>query len=329
MNVKQMKTALATLVANKIKTAVMIWGPPGVGKSSIVGQVAQENGLQVIDLRLSQLAPTDLRGLPVPNHGDGTARWYPPEFLPQSGTGILFLDELNMAPPTMQGVAQQLILDRRVGSYELPDGWFVWAAGNRKEDRAAISTMPAPLANRFIHLQVEADLGAFTSWGNTHGVDPLVLGFLRYRPNLLHRFEEGQMAWPSPRSWVEAGKLHAVGLDPAWAVGDAPAAEFKQFVEVFQSLPDLELVVNGLYKGELPTSPDARYAIISGVVPLINTADQLENAAAALKRSGAQEDWAVLMVGDVVERLQAGLVDIDFSDIGPTLQRMVERTMSL
>ena len=121
---------LQKFVTESVRHAVMIWGPPGVGKSAVVARVAREQGLEFIDVRLSQLAPTDLRGLPVPKNG--TSRWFPPEFLPRGGTGILFLDELNMAPPTMQGVAQQLILDRKVGSYELPDGWLVWAAGNRK-----------------------------------------------------------------------------------------------------------------------------------------------------------------------------------------------------
>jgi len=151
---------LTALVTAELPLSTMIWGPPGVGKSSVVAQVAAAHGLEFVDVRLSQLAPTDLRGLPVAQEtsgGQGVSRWYPPEFLPTGGRGILFLDEVNMAPPTMQGMAQQLILDRRVGSYELPDGWFVWAAGNRKEDRASVFDMPAPLANRFLHLTVRAD----------------------------------------------------------------------------------------------------------------------------------------------------------------------------
>ena len=116
----------------------MIWGAPGIGKSQTVAEVAREAKIELIDLRLSQLAPTDLRGLPVADHKERTARWYPPEFLPRGGQGILFLDELNMAPPAMQGIAQQLVLDRQVGSYTLPKGWHVWAAGNRLEDGASV-----------------------------------------------------------------------------------------------------------------------------------------------------------------------------------------------
>ena len=160
---------LATLVTHQVGHAAMIWGPPGIGKSAIVAAVATAHQLRFVDVRLSQLAPTDLRGLPVPK--DGVSTWFPPEFLPRDGAGILFLDELTMAPPTMQGVAQQLILDRRVGSYELPNGWFVWAAGNRKEDRASVYEMPAPLSNRFLHVDVEPDLDSFRRYVAARGLD--------------------------------------------------------------------------------------------------------------------------------------------------------------
>src|ERR1043165_8782300 len=114
MNPAELSAFLATLVRHQAKLSTMIWGPPGIGKSSIVAQTAQAHDLEMIDLRLSQLAPTDLRGLPVADHEERISRWYPPEFLPRTGRGILFLDEVNLAPPAIQGIAQQLILDRRV-----------------------------------------------------------------------------------------------------------------------------------------------------------------------------------------------------------------------
>ncbi|MCX6366066.1 MAG: MoxR family ATPase, partial [Armatimonadetes bacterium] len=129
MTPRELRTYLDRLVAERLFLSVMLWGPPGVGKSSIVAQVAASQGLDFVDVRLSQLAPTDLRGLPVPDHESRVSRWSAPEFLLQTSGrgGILFLDELNMAPPPMQGIAQQLLLDRKVGSYAAPDGWFIWA----------------------------------------------------------------------------------------------------------------------------------------------------------------------------------------------------------
>jgi hypothetical protein len=234
---------LGGLIRNDLKLSTMIWGPPGIGKSSIVMQTAEKHGLDCIDLRLSQLAPTDLRGLPVAE--DGVSRWYPPEFLPREGAGILFLDELNLAPPAMQGMAQQLILDRRVGNYVVPEDWFIWAAGNRKEDFAAVYDMPAPLANRFLHLEVEPDLESFKRYALANDVTEQIIAFLDFRPTSLHKFVPQQVAWPSPRSWVMASDLHQVGLDVTAAIGTAAAVEFRSYLAVYRDVPDLELILNG------------------------------------------------------------------------------------
>ena len=225
---------LTKLVSHRLMFSTMIWGPPGIGKSSIVAQTAQAHDMDMIDLRLSQLAPTDLRGLPVADTDNGLSRWYPPEFLPRGGKGILFLDELNLAPPAMQGMAQQLILDRRVGSYTVPEGWFVWAAGNRKEDRAAVFDMPAPLANRFIHLNVEPHFQSFKTYAMGRGMHEHLLAFLSYRPELLHKLDPQQPAWPSPRSWMVASQLYETGLDLACVVGMGAAAEFHAYLKIYQ-----------------------------------------------------------------------------------------------
>ncbi|GAA6614858.1 AAA family ATPase [Scytonema sp. NUACC26] len=194
MTPSELKAYLDSLIRKNLHISTMIWGAPGIGKSSIVGQLTKEHGIDFVDVRLSQLAPTDLRGLPVAE--DGISKWYPPEFLPRSGEGILFLDELNMAPPAMQGVAQQLILDRRVGSYIVPHGWFVWAAGNRKEDRAAVFDMPAQLANMFLHLEVQPDFDSFKAFALKTGVHEQIIAFLSFRSTLLHKLDPQQPAWP-------------------------------------------------------------------------------------------------------------------------------------
>ena len=221
MTPTKLESSLIQIVAHGLKRSVMIWGPPGVGKSSIVAQVAKIHRLELIDLRLSQLAPTDLRGLPVAS-GE-FSRWLPPEFLPTRGKGILFLDELNMAPPAIQGIAQQLILNRKVGNYEVPDDWFVWAAGNRKEDRAAVFDMPAPLANRFLHFHVAPNFECFRAWAGNRGIHEQVLAFLAFRPLLLHKPDLQNPAWPSSRSWELASELHEIGMPVDSAVGDGTA----------------------------------------------------------------------------------------------------------
>jgi MoxR-like ATPase len=298
MTPSQLKAYLDNLVTKNLQISTMIWGPPGIGKSSIVGQLTREHEIDFVDVRLSQLAPTDLRGLPVAE--DGISKWFPPEFLPRDGKGILFLDELNMAPPAMQGVAQQLILDRRVGSYNVPEGWFIWAAGNRKEDRAAVFDMPAPLANRFLHLEVEVDFDSFKAYALEKGLHEQIIAFLSFRSTLLHKIDPQQPAFPTPRSWEMASHLHYAGLDTSPAVGKGTTAEFMAYLEVYQNLPNLEPILEG--KGSkiaFPNEPSARYATAIGLTVRAADAKQGYNAYKWLS-SKATTEWVQFFIADLL-----------------------------
>lgn len=302
MRPSELAAYLGALVRHDLKLSTMIWGPPGIGKSSIVAQTATEAGIDCVDVRLSQLAPTDLRGLPVPE--GGVARWYPPEFLPHEGAGILFLDELNMAPPTIQGMAQQLILDRKVGSYSVPAGWFIWAAGNRKEDRAAVFDMPAPLANRFVHLHVEPDFDSFKAYALEQGLHEQIIAFLSFRTALLHQMDTHHPAWPSPRSWEMASRLHGAGLDLAPVVGPGAAAEFRAFVAVYAGLADLEAILRGDGAGAgFPSEPSQRYALTVGLGIRARDAAQALNAFRWLTERASSE-WAQLFAMDLFRQMR-------------------------
>ena len=297
MTPSQLKTYLNRLIEQNIKISTMIWGAPGIGKSSIVAQIANEHKIDFVDVRLSQLAPTDLRGLPVAD--DGISKWYPPEFLPRQGKGILFLDELNMAPPALQGVAQQLILDRRVGSYVVPEDWYVWAAGNRKEDRAAVFDMPSPLANRFLHLQVEADFNSFKIYALEKQVDEQIIAFLSYRSTLLHKLDPQQPAWCSPRSWVMASQLHYAGLDITPAVGEGAAAEFAAYITLYETLPNLVPILQGNGSAiAFPKEPSVRYATTTGLTVRAEDADRAYNAFNWLSDKATAE-WVQLFAVDM------------------------------
>ena len=300
MTSNKLSKNLSVLVSQNLHSAVMIWGAPGVGKSSIVAQVADANNMKLVDLRLSQLAPTDLRGLPVAK--DGKSTWYPPEFLPTSGRGILFLDELNMAPPALQGIAQQLVLDRRVGNYEMPDGWLVWAAGNRKEDRASVFDMPAPLANRLLHFTLEIDFESFRSWAIQNCIHEQILAFLAFRPDLLHKPDPSRPAWPSPRSWEMASKLHEVQLPLAPAIGEAVEGEFAAFTKVYKKVPDLEKILQG--KGQkirFGKEPSIRYAITFGLSTRATQTETITNALQWLL-SKADPEWIQLFIHNIQDR---------------------------
>lgn len=303
MTPAELANYLDGLIRHNIKLSTMIWGPPGIGKSSIVAQTAGSHEMGFIDLRLSQLAPTDLRGLPVAENG--ISRWYPPEFLPREGKGILFLDELNLAPPAMQGMAQQLILDRQVGSYRVPDDWFIWAAGNRKEDMASVYDMPSPLANRFLHLEVEPEFESFKRYALDFGVHEQIIAFLAFRPNLLHKLTPQQNAWPSPRSWVMASHLHRANLSIESAVGAATAQEFKAFVVLYGSVPDIEAILQG--DGEaipFPNEPSLSYATIIGLTSRAKDAQAAYHAFRWLV-GNAKPEWVQLCAIDLFRMMRA------------------------
>lgn len=236
-----------TLTAPEWAVPLMIWGAPGIGKSDLVREAAAVQGYPLIDLRLSQLEPTDLRGIPL--HDNGKVRWIPPDELPDEARdgahGVLFLDEINAAPPPVAAAAYQLILDRRLGAYRLPEGWSIVAAGNRLDDRGITYVMPAPLANRFMHVELQADVDAWLAWAAQQGIDPVLRDFMAEQPHWLARFlpEPEVKAFPSPRSWVFAdrvikrrGRSGPSGLDEttlihvAACVGREAAAALAEFV---------------------------------------------------------------------------------------------------
>ncbi len=308
MNPKQIKASLRTLI--ELKQPVFIWGAPGVGKSQVVAQVAEELGRELTDIRAVLLDPVDLRGLPSVSR-DGTAHWCPPSFLPSDGEGVLFLDELNAAPPLVQAACYQLVLDRKVGEYILPDGWTVVAAGNRETDRAVTHRMPSALANRFVHLDFTVDPDAWLEWGEEAGLSEEIMAFIRFRPNLLHNFDpkRNEKAFPSPRSWEFAAKIVASTPDPdvelsllKGTVGPGAATEFAGFSRMFRQLPDPDVVINHPDTADIPEEPATLYALCEALAKRAGaeTADSIIAYATRLPA-----EFGVLLVRDSVKKHRA------------------------
>jgi len=284
--------------AVKIKIPVMLWGPPGIGKSSIIHQIAKELGCNMIDLRLAQLEPTDLRGVPMPNRETGRAEWYLPNFWPNraltdttrtvvkedgtkeqvavkagdgvDGPGIIFLDEIEKAPVSVKNASLQLVLDRMVGTYKLPDDWSIVCAGNREEDGAFSQPLGSALSNRMIHLEIDPDVDAWASWARNMEVEDDIIGFLHFKPDLLYKQSE-EHAFPTPRSWVIASNLikHAkTARDQkellAAAVGKGPAQEYVTWANVYKNVNPEEV-----FEGKMPDFGDKdqsfKYAVTLAV----------------------------------------------------------------
>jgi MoxR-like ATPase len=280
MKPSKLYEALHALIGEHVP--LHIWGACGVGKSQIVAQVASDLDYEFLDVRAVQLDPVDVRGLPRIS-ADQT-EWVPPKFLPTTGKGILFLDELTSAPQMTQAGCYQLVLDRKLGEYTLPADWAVIAAGNPASERGVHFAMPRPLRNRFVHLDLEPDLDDWCRWAVKAQVRPEIIAFLRFKPELLHTSDatSDANAWPTPRSWEMASQVlcgiarrqktqflsgtsefEAQLLDGT--VGPEAASELVAFIRLFRQLPSIDEILLSPTTAPLPTEPSAQIAIATAL----------------------------------------------------------------
>jgi len=262
------------------KRPVFIWGPPGVGKSEIVESITQEINGYMIDLRLALMEPTDLRGIPHFNEVTGKMEWAEPSDLPdeelasQFENVVLFLDEMNQAPQSVQAAAYQLILNRRLGSYKLPDNVLIVAAGNRESDRGVAYRMPSPLANRFVHLEITVDFEDWQTWAMQHRIHPEVIGYLTSNKMDLFNFDPrtASRSFSTPRSWTFVSDLlpkedenisnHRLHDLLAGTVGDGVATKFMAHRQMAQAMPNPTDILEGRVK-HLPKGSNEISAMFS------------------------------------------------------------------
>lgn len=271
------KNAISTIQnAYDLKKPIMLWGSPGVGKSDAVRAAADELGIEVVDIRASQMDPVDLRGIPHVDT-DGTTSWATPSFFPQDkdSKGILFLDEINSAPPSVQAALYQLTLDRKLGEYTLPEGWVCIGAGNKDSDRGVTHRMPSPLANRFAaHIEVEANLDEWIDWAAKHNVPPQIIAFLKFEPTNLYNFDptRGDKAFATPRSWSYAAEWINQSGDISKALpmlqaclGEGVAVALKSFDTVWSRLPNIDDVLSGKKVDFDDSDPALCFAVATAV----------------------------------------------------------------
>ena len=257
----------AIIRAFKKKRPLFVWGPPGIGKSDIVHQIGDSMEALVIDIRLSLWEPTDIKGIPYYAANDNTMKWAPPTELPDAKTAkkhkyiILFLDEMNSAAPAVQAAAYQLILNRKVGSYVLPDNVLIVAAGNRDADKGVVYRMPAPLANRFVHLEMKVDFDDWFQWATENKIHTDVVGYLTFAKKDLYDFDpkSPSRSFATPRSWSFVSELLEDDDDEntttdlvSGAVGEGLAVKFMAHRKMASQLPDPSDILSGKEK-ELKT----------------------------------------------------------------------------
>ena len=258
---------------------ILIHSSPGVGKSSIVRQVAQKLGIGFVDVRLAEMESVDIRGLPSIDKENGVMKWNAPDFWPRdpNSKGIIFLDELTSCDKSCQVAAYELILDRKIGDfYKVPDGWYIVSAGNLTTDRAVALSMSSALSNRFMHVELDVDDQQWCKWAMTHDVHPSVIGFIQYRPMNLFNMEKENLerGWPSPRSWERVSQMTKIygnneellrkivyGL-----VGPAKGVEYIEFHRLNKNFDNIVDMLYGKAPIRIPDKNDQLYAMCSSLV---------------------------------------------------------------
>ena len=278
LTITSVQARKAMLAAFKAKRPVFLWGPPGIGKSEVVSEIAEELGGLMIDLRMAQMEPTDIRGIPYFNKDLGKMDWAPPVDLPDEELAskypiiVLFLDEMNSAPPAVQAAGYQLVLNRAVGKYKLPDNVVIVAAGNRDSDKGVTYRMPMPLANRFLHLEMRADFTSWQNWAVNKGIHKDVVGYLSFAKQDLYDFDSksASRAFATPRSWCFVSDLlkdeDDVDSDTlfnlvAGAVGEGLAVKFAAHRKISGKMPEPTDILAGKVKDLQVKEISAMYSL--------------------------------------------------------------------
>lgn len=303
----------------KTLPSVMLWGPPGVGKSQGVRQLGAEiergtgKTVHITDVRLLLFNPIDLRGIPTANEDKTLAVWLRPQIFQMDESenviNILFLDEISAAPQSVQAAAYQITLDRVVGEHRLPENCIVLAAGNRVTDKSVAYKMPKALANRLLHIEVENSFAAWKAWAVGAGVNGKVLGFLSFRQNRLMCFDAASddLAFATPRAWETVSNLlnhvdqSVDKLYPliAGVVGTGTAVEFRTWEKVYNELPPVEDIFNGK-PAKMPSGTDSMYALCAAMTAYARDhKDDLRRIANSIRYAGRMPtDFSAVLLRD-------------------------------
>ena len=321
--VSQLSNAYSTIINKGLPIStmpsVMLWGPPGVGKSQAVRQIAAKVGedtgkkVQVTDVRLLLFNPIDLRGIPTANEDKTLAVWLKPKIFQMDDSenviNILFLDEISAAPQSVQAAAYQITLDRVVGEHKLPDNCIVIAAGNRITDKSVAFKMPKALANRLMHIEVNGSFKSWQEWAIASGINYKVMGFLSFRQNYLMAFDSASedLAFPTPRTWeMVSDILNNISDDIdemysfiAGLVGPGVAVEFRSWEKIYKDLPSVEDIFDGK-EPAVPKNTATIYALVASMASYArdhkNDLDRIANSIRYAEKM--PPDFSVVLMKD-------------------------------
>ncbi len=297
---QEVAVTLSTLFKqNSRNVVIFLQGPPGIGKTAVVGQAAKCAAKELRTFALPTCESVDLRGLPMIENG--VTRWASP--MPRDGEGILLLDELPSAAPDVQVSAHHLVHAEPGSDMSLPAGWHLVLTGNRASDKTHYRAISAPLRNRIVTINCEPDISQWSQWAMDSGISPIIVGFLRWRPELLIAKEiPGEGAFPSPRSWEAISNILALQMSSTieremilGAIGEGASIEFEAYLRTARELPAIEAILESQSKAPLPKSPAQLYALATSLAQY--TRERKKSAMTYVSRMPAE--FALLYVLDV------------------------------
>lgn len=297
---QEIASTLTTLFKQETRNVVVfLQGPPGMGKTAVVAQAARRAAKELNTFALPTCESVDLRGLP--NIVNGATQWASP--LPQDGRGVLLLDELSSAAPDVQVAAHHLVHAEPGSDMSLPEGWHLVLTGNRASDKTHYRATSAPLRNRLVMINCEPDIKQWCEWAMDNSISSTIVGFLRWRPELLISKEiPGEGAFPSPRSWEAVSHLLSFQMSPAieremilGAIGEGATIEFDAYLKAARDLPNIESILAAPTKAAVPKSPAQLYALATSIAQY--TREHNKSAMRYVTRMPAE--FALLYVMDV------------------------------
>ena len=294
----------------------MVSSSPGMGKSDIIRTIASKFKLKVIDFRVSQCEPVDMQG--YPGVTDGRMTFHIPEYFPIEGDKIpdgydgwlLFLDEFNSGNKQTEAAAYKLILDREVYKHKLHPRCLIAAAGNLTTDRAIVNTQSTATTSRLTHYRMRVDHKVWVDWANAHEIDHRIISLIKFKPELLHRFDTStnELTFPCPRTWEFASKViinvstinHITKTRLAGTIGEGAAVELATYSEIYQNLPTIEQILSNPKSGwKVPKEPSEQYAVTT-MLAHNSTPDNINKIIIAINRLPV--DFQVITFKDIYKR---------------------------
>ena len=311
MKPSEIKSLIMARFKAKIKRPLHLESSPGIGKTQIAAQVAKEMGVGFMVIHAPLLQPEDY-GFPVISAAKDTVDFivskakFPIEGANCPDSGIFLIDELSQADNSAQKILANLIQEREIHGQKVKPNWLIITTGNRTTDRAGANRLLSHLKNRLTTIEMEASLDDWTNWAFANGINPEVIAFLRFRPDLLNAFDAQVECNPTPRAWSE-GVSAALGVvDPSQEfpvfkgdVGEGAAAEFIGFLKIYRSLPSPDAILLNPTTVEIPNNPATLYALC-GALAHKTTGDNFGRIMTYVARM--QPEFTVLYVRDSIKR---------------------------